>query len=148
MSLPAKCLFASWSSALIQLSFLPFHNLSDSFGWRMMPLGPVLVQKQNDGLVKHVAFFQSYSPPTWKNYGSTEMEALGVVGSEAFLPLLDLCWSSSFEIVVKHTTPFRHIGKMGASVSGSGPGDQLLSRPSEPKCGYLIRRAFVGGHWC
>ena len=45
----------------------------------MLGLGAVLAQKQDDGLVRPIAFASHTLHPHETNYGSTEMEALAVV---------------------------------------------------------------------
>lgn len=54
----------------------PFLLETDTYG---MGLGAVLSQKQDDGTIRHIAYASHTLQPHKRNYGISELEALGAV---------------------------------------------------------------------
>ena len=102
---------------------------TDAFG---VGLGAVLAQKQDDGTVRPVAYASRTLQSHEKNYGVTEMEALGVVWAvRHFRHYLyghhcDVFTDhGSTQITAEYSTPFRKICKVGTGTARSGFGYPL-----------------------
>ena len=88
-------------------------------------LGVVLAQKQEEGLVQPIAYVSRTLQPHEKNYGVTELEALGAVWAvKHFRPYL---YGYSCHLYTDHEalksllntpTSLRKTGKVGVSAAG------------------------------
>ena len=82
-----RCLFeeafAQLKALLTQVPILSFPDFASSFRLETdasgLGLGAVLSQEQDDGTMRPIAYASRTLQPHERNYGSTELEALGVV---------------------------------------------------------------------
>ena len=88
-------------------------------------LGAVVAQKFEDGIVHPIAYASRTLQPHKRNYGVTELEALGVVWAvKNFCPYLygheceSLYRSRSLEVPIEHPTTIREAGSMGDGSAG------------------------------